>query len=252
MTMLPTFDPPASGIDEVIARMQILDARLPRGDGFWWFNKLYLRMTLAIREGLRSGQFQDPSFVIAWDIAFAQLYFDALRLAARNAPNLPRAWAPLRDARNRRGVLPLQFAIGGMNAHINRDLPWSLFDTCARFEQAPDDDSAVKRDFLTVNRILAATEAVAKQDFSTGFVRVVDWLFGRTDDELALWSIERARDAAWENTQHLWNLRASPTEQRRHMDIVDGFVGFAGRGILRPLFVLSSFSQLSLLRQAGD
>ncbi len=93
----------------------------------------------------------------------------------------------------------------------------------------------------------AATGAIAKQDFSTGFVRVIDWLFGRVDDELALWSIERARDAAWENTQHLWNLRASPAEQQNHMDIVDGFVGFAGRGVLRPLYVLSSFSQLSLL-----
>jgi hypothetical protein len=36
------------------------------------------------------------------------------------------------------------------------------------------------------------------------------------------------------------------------MDIVDGFVGFAGRGILRPLYAPSSFSQLSLLRQTRD
>jgi hypothetical protein len=103
-----------------------------------------------------------------------------------------------------------------------------------------------------VNRILAATEALAKRDFSTGFVGVIDWLFGRADDDLALWSIERARDAAWENTQHLWSLRAIPAEQRRHMDIVGGFVGFAVRGVLRPLYVPSSFSQLSLLRQARD
>jgi hypothetical protein len=74
MTTPPTFDIPASGIDEVIARMQFLDARLPRGDGFWWFNKLYLRMTLAIGEALRGGQFHDLSFVVAWDIGFAQLY----------------------------------------------------------------------------------------------------------------------------------------------------------------------------------
>jgi hypothetical protein len=67
----------------------------------------------------------------------------------------------------------------------------------------------VKWDFLAVNRILAATEAIAKRDFSTGFVGVIDWLFARVDDDFALWSIERARDAAWENTQHLWSLRPS-------------------------------------------
>jgi hypothetical protein len=69
MTTPPTFDTPASGIDEVIERMQQLNLLLPRGDGFWWFNKLYLRMTLAIRDALRTGQFRDPSFVIAWAAA---------------------------------------------------------------------------------------------------------------------------------------------------------------------------------------
>ena len=247
---LPFPATPARDIDEVIERMQRLDSWLPRGDGFWWFNKLYLRMTLAIREGLRTQRFAKPDFVTLWDIGFAQLYFDAVRLASSGAPQLPRAWAPLRDARSRRGILPLQFAVAGVNAHINRDLPWSLFAACSAFQLPPDDASAVQQDFLEVNRILAATEDAAKRDFSTGFVRVLDWLFGRTDDELALWSIRRARDAAWANTQLLWALRASPAEQRRHMDIVDGMVGFAGRGLLRPLFTLSSLSQLSLLRPA--
>ena len=247
---LPFPATPARDLDEVIERMRRLDGWLPQGDGFWWFNKLYLRMTLAIRDGVRTQRFANPELVTVWDIAFAQLYFDAVRLAGSNSPQLPRAWAPLRDARSRRGILPLQFAVAGMNAHINRDLPWSLLAACSALQLAPDDTGAVKRDFLEVNRILAATEEAAKRDFSTGFVRVLDWLFGRSDDELALWSIRRARDAAWENTQLLWVLRASPAEQHRHMDIVDGIVGFAGRGLLRPLFTLSSLSPLSLLRPA--
>lgn len=251
MSTPPPFDgPPATKIDEVIERMERLERWLPRGDGFWWFNKLYLRMTCAIREGLRARAFRNPEFVELWDVAFAQLYLDALRYATSDPSQLPRAWAALREARSRRGVLPLQFAIGGMNAHINRDLPLSLFDACARFELAPEHGGAVHTDFLIVNQILAATEEVAKRDFSTGFVRVIDWLFGSRDDELALWSISRARDAAWCNTQLLWQWRGRPDEQRRHMDIVDGVVGFAGRGLLRPLFWPSSLSQLTLFRPA--
>jgi Family of unknown function (DUF5995) len=250
--VLPFPDGPARDVDQVIERMHLLDDWLPQGDGFWWFNKLYLRMTLAIRTALHESRFQNPEFVVSWDVAFAQLYFQAVRLASSGSAELPRAWVPLRDARSRRGILPLQFAMAGMNAHINRDLPWSLLAACTQFQLPPDDAGAVNQDFLEVNRILASTEDAAKRDFSTGFVRMLDWLFGRVDDELALWSIRRARDAAWENTQLLWLRRESPAEQRLHMGIVDGMVGFAGRGLLRPLFTLSSLSQLSLVRPAAS
>jgi len=246
--VLPFPNGPARDVDQVIERMHLLDDWLPQGDGFWWFNKLYLRMTLAIQKALRANEFADPRFVEQWDIAFAQLYFDAVRLAATGSNELPRAWAPLRDARSRRGILPLQFAIAGMNAHINRDLPWSLLDACTQLGLPPADGSTVHRDFLKVNQILAATEEAAKRDFSSGLARFVDQLFGRVDDELALWSISRARDAAWGNTQLLWHLRAHPAEQRRHMDIVDGIVGFAGRGLLRPLYTPAFWSPLSLFR----
>jgi hypothetical protein len=238
----------AGSVDEVIERMRRLETWLPPRDGFWWFNKLYLRMTLAIREALRANQFVAPRFVEVWDLAFAQLYFDAVRLAATGSNELPRAWAPLRDARSRRGILPLQFAVAGMNAHINRDLPWSLLDACTQLDLPPDNGSAVHKDFLKVNQVLAATEDAAKRDFANGLAQVVDRLFGRTDDELALWSIARARDAAWVNTQLLWSRRGHPVEQRMHMDVVDGMVGFAGRGLLRPLYTPSNWSPLSLFR----
>ena len=42
----------------------------------------------------------------------------------------PSAWVPLFAQRSRRGVAPLQFALAGMNAHINRDLPVALVTTC--------------------------------------------------------------------------------------------------------------------------
>jgi Family of unknown function (DUF5995) len=43
---------------------------------------------------------------------------------------VPRAWVPLLEARAKRAVLPLQFAVGGMTAHINRDLPLVLVQMC--------------------------------------------------------------------------------------------------------------------------
>ena len=55
---------------------------------------------------------------------FAWLYFDAIAAA-----DPPSAWRPLFASAERRGILPLQFAFAGMNAHINRDLPVALVET---------------------------------------------------------------------------------------------------------------------------
>ena len=219
-------------IPAVVERMRRIDAELPRGDGFWWFNKLYLRTTEEVLAAHRAGAFVDPAFVTRWAAVFADLYFDALRVATAAPTRLPRAWRPLAEARSRRGIRPLQFALAGMNAHINRDLPVALFEVCQERGLPPVLDGPVRRDFETINEILARVQAEAKDDFTTPFWRVVDRLLGRADDVFILWSIERARDAAWVSTELLWCLRDRPAEQRHQIEILDGLVGYAGRGIL--------------------
>ena len=44
------------------------------------------------------------------------------RATSRPAGGCRQAWAPLVERRATRGVLPIQFALAGMNAHINHDL----------------------------------------------------------------------------------------------------------------------------------
>ena len=57
------------------------------------------------------------------DVVFANLYFDALVRAERDAASIPSAWKPLLNGRTKSRVARIQFALAGMNAHINRDLP---------------------------------------------------------------------------------------------------------------------------------
>ena len=122
-----------------------------------------------------------------------------------------------------------------MNAHINRDLPVALVDTCRALRLEPRRRSAQHHDFIRVNRILAEAEERAKADLATGLVGHVNRTFGTLDDVVAMWNVARAREAAWANAETLWALRAVPPLRSQFLLTLDRMVGFAGRGLLRPL-----------------
>ena len=74
-----------------------------------------------------------------------------------------------------------------------------------------------------------------KREFLTGDLAVADEALGRLDDVVAMWNVERAREAAWTNAETLWALRATPELGDAFLRTLDGIVGFAGRGLLRPV-----------------
>ena len=104
---------------------------LSRTDGVACFTRLYLEVTKAVQTELANTTFADPRFLEVLDVAFANLFFDAVRAHEQSPREAPRAWAPLFECRSTRGIAPLQFALAGMNAHINRDLPVALVTTWA-------------------------------------------------------------------------------------------------------------------------
>jgi hypothetical protein len=225
---------PAARIDEVIGRMTALTAVLPPGDGVRAFTQLYLAVTDAVAEA-EPGSFEDRAFVRWLDVVFANLYFDALRTALVTNGDVPRSWAPLVEARGSRAVLPLQFALAGMNAHINRDLPIALVKTCEQRRTDLRGGSPQHRDFCKINALLVLVEAKVKAELVTDALAHVDAALGEVDDVLAMWNVERARDAAWVNAETLWALRALPHLRAEFEASLDRFVGFAARGLLRPL-----------------
>jgi hypothetical protein len=221
------------GIDGVIRRMRAILRELPPEDGVAAFTRLYLAVTEAVSAQAR--QFENEPFLRALDVAFANLYFDALDALRSGSGAVPRAWAPLVEARGRPGVLPLQFALAGMNAHINRDLPVALVQTWKELALAPRRRSPERRDFRRVNALLEQTEARVKPTLVTGPVVAVDISLGRLDDVLAMWKVAKAREAAWVNAETLWALREAPALQRSFLRTLDRTIGLAGRGLLRPL-----------------
>jgi hypothetical protein len=224
-----------TSIQDVVERLQAIDVALPAGDGVSWFAKLYLEVTQSVGAAVVPGSFRDPAFLEQLDVTFAGLFLDALRRSLQQPPAIPKAWAPLFEARAERGVAPIQFALAGMNAHINRDLPVALVTTCER--EGVDLPSAEPEhaDFERINILLEAAEQRVKNWFATGFVGIVDAGLGDVDDRIAMWNVGRARDAAWVQALTLWTLRGVPALQRSFLETLDHVVGFAGRGLLVPL-----------------
>jgi Family of unknown function (DUF5995) len=200
--------------------------RRPLPDGVACFNGMYLEVTRAVRDALPS--FESRAFVERLDVLFAEFYFQAFDAAAAHAW-VSKAWAPLFERKDDRHVIALQFALAGMNAHINNDLAHALVLTWREAGGEPARDSPERRDYETVNGILERVERDIKAPLSDDLIAGVDRVLGTTDDTIALWSIRRAREDAWRRAQVM---RALPDGE---LDgLFDRFVGFAGHLLLRP------------------
>lgn len=227
---------PVSTIDDVIARMRAIDAQLPTKDGVAWFNKLYLRVTERVKEWHEQDVFESPGFLERLDVAFAQLYFRAYEAVEKGGDPeaAPKAWVPLFAEREETAIAPIQFALAGMNAHINYDLPLGLVDVCHALKLKLERDSPHHADFERVDRLLEEVENEVKSQFATGFVGELDHAFGRVDDVIAMWSVGRARDQSWMNAEILSAL-GSGFLGERFLRAHGRLVGAYGRGLLLPI-----------------
>jgi hypothetical protein len=167
-------------------------------DGVACFNFMYLRVTEEVLKRLRT--FQAPPATERLAVVFAEFYFTAYG-AARDLAWISKAWAPLIEKKSDRGIVPLQFAIGGMNAHINNDLTWALLQVWKERGVEPDAQSPEYADFVQVNTLLAAVQEEVRRTLQRGFLKWLDRLLGRTDDVVAQFVIGRARQEAWERAR---------------------------------------------------
>lgn len=225
---------PARSVEDVVALMQAIDATLPDNDGVKWFNRLYLRVTEAVGQEIGAAQFNDAQFLSMLDVVFANQYFAALSAGLADVNAAPPAWRPLLQCRYSSGIARIQFALAGMNAHINRDLPDGLVQTFTALGGDPLNDPTREQDFELVNGLLERVETRVKDEFTVGVVGAVDRIGGKTDDAVAMWNVRAARAAAWTNGQVLWGLRAMPRLRDRFFDKLDRMVGMAGQAMLVP------------------
>ncbi|HEY1594870.1 MAG TPA: DUF5995 family protein [Thermoleophilaceae bacterium] len=224
-------------VDQVLKRLETLDKELPDTDGVKWFNKLYLEVTQQVAAVAPTMKQEAPGFLPALDVFFGNRYFDAFDAAAHHR-QLPgdypfHAWKPLFAARHDKEIAPVQFALAGMNAHINHDLAIGVCDTCASRGSTPGDPE--HKDYDSVNGLISKVEQQMKAWLMTGLLKELDETFNPVDDIVAVWDVERARDAAWIRAQVIWSLRDAPSLQRDYEAVNDRATGLAGRALLIPV-----------------
>jgi len=213
----PAPDTPVASVAEAIARMEAIDAALPAADGLACFNRIYLDVTRQVNSQLGQGFFADPEFMTQLDVTFVNLYFGAAGAAAADPAAVPPAWQPLVDRRGTAGIEPVQFALAGLNAHINHDLPLAVVSTCTARATAPDDGPHFA-DYQKVDQLLDAAEQSIRQSFEDAAELAADRHLSAVANLIGNWSINGARDLAWNNSLLLWAIRDVPVARGLFLD----------------------------------
>jgi hypothetical protein len=210
--------------------MQRIEHDLPPRDGVAEFNRMYLEVTELVRDRIAAGTFVNAAFVTRLDLVFAGLYLDAVDAAVPGP-----AWAPLFECRREPGRVPIQYALAGMNAHINHDLPIAVVRACRQLGLTPG-SPGVEADYRKVNDLLALVHQQVRQSFLDGIALEVDERYAAPVANLVSgWSISRARDAAWTNAKVLWELQGVEPLRTDFLATLSRTVGMAGRYLLTPV-----------------
>jgi hypothetical protein len=226
--------PAVNSVSDLIDELRSLEAALSSGNGVKWFVRLYREVTEALALELRAGDLEDPVFLELLVLVYGNSVLNVCEDMERRSQRIARAWAPLFERRHDHRVAPIQFALAGLNAHTNHDVPIGLVHACRSTQIAPDTDGPQYRDYMKMTTLLKRTTESVKKWLVTGALEEVDENFGDVDDAIAMWSLQRGRQAAWTSGEVLWALRDNDALTVAYVSVMDRMTGFAGRGLLLP------------------
>jgi hypothetical protein len=216
-------------IADVIASLNAIENTCVDGDGLKWFNWLYLRVTQAV-----AAEADPAGWIAQLDFRFARLYLSAL-VAYLAGASTPSCWRVLFENRDHTPLGRIQFAMCGINAHINHDLAEAIVNTCGATGVRPNHTCPQYADYTALNSTLDAQIDTARHTLHVRLLGDVLPPVSQLEDTLAAWSISAARELAWQNAEHLWHLRGLPEMQSGFLDMLDGFTTVIGKTLLIPV-----------------
>jgi hypothetical protein len=218
-------------IPDVLATMQAIEALTVDGDGLKWFNQLYFQVTQAVENRVSTGGFTDAAFLAQLDVQFAGLYFGALKAFLLQA-SLPDCWNTLFTRRGQVELARIQFALAGVNAHINHDLPEALVATCTIAGVAPQHGTVQYNDYTSLNSTLDSLVEQAKQELNVRLLGEALPAASVLENTIAAWSVSAAREAAWCNAELLWHLRGEVVLSSGFEGTLDGMTTLVSKSLL--------------------
>lgn len=196
-------------LDLLLQKMiQQADAWEKSADRRYVFLRCYSMMSTNMVAAIREGQFEDPVWVSNLMQRFAEYYFVALEAYEHKAEPTSKVWKQAHEAAQQHELHVLQNLLLGVNAHINYDLPLSLYD-CLCQEWAILDDAqrrSRQNDHETVNAIISGTIDAVQDTVvepASPIMALVDQVLGRMDEWLLSQLITSWRQEVWNVAIHL-------------------------------------------------
>ncbi len=227
-------------IDGVVEQLQALldpmtDEPAEAVAGRRAFLATYLRTTRAVGEAVRRGRFEDPAWVEELDVAFAELYVDALAAHSEGRPT-PRPWRLAFEASPE--VHPLGHVLLGVNAHINYDLPQAMLQVIppGDFED-PELLARRHRDHEAVDAVLSQRVAAEGKEFDGQ--SLIDRALTPLNRAATRRFLRESRDKVWHNTHQLHTARLrGPEEYQRRLGELEVLTAARIADLLEPGLVL--------------
>ena len=167
------------------------------------FSLTYLRTTEEYRRAIEDPAFfEDTRFVNHEDVVFARYYFEAYDdWSAGRFAAVPQAWAIAFRAADQRAVSAAGNVVLGINAHVQRDLPFVL----AAIGMVKPDGSSRKPDHDQVNVFLNRVADDLYPEIARRFDPTIDdsELPGTADNFAEFQVIPTWREIAWRNAERL-------------------------------------------------
>jgi len=220
---------PIQTIDDVVSALDVIvQSAYDNQSRLGYFAALYRRVTLAVRDGISAGSFQNGPLMEQLDVVFASRYLDALSTFQAGG-TASRSWMVAFDGCNDADLLILQQLLAGMNAHINLDLGIAAAQVSPG-AQLPQ----LKPDFDQINGVLASLIGTVESEIAavSPLIGDLETIGMRSATCLINFNIVTARDAAWFAAQRL--AAEPPVLHDITVDALDLAVSLEGKAILHP------------------
>ena len=192
----------AKSINEVIETLeQIIQSSKTEENPLGYFAALYYKVTISVKDKLGENYFKDDQRMEQLDVIFANRYLSAYKKHMEGIPTT-KSWESAFKSSKNQNLIVLQHLLLGMNAHINLDLGIAAAEISTK-----STISELHSDFNKINELLASLLVEVQNDLAKiwPMLFVILKFLKKTDDLIANFSMNLARDGAWKFANELVN-----------------------------------------------
>ena len=234
-------------IEDVIEQMDLVIARcIKEKSKIGYFAVLYRDVTVQVSKMIKNKEFENNERMERLDVVFANRFLEAVDQYWKN-DKPSKSWLVAFENSKLNSPIILQHLLLGMNAHINLDL------AIATAQVAPGALlPQIKNDFQKIMQLLSnmIDGVQARIEEVSPFIKLIDRLGDRTDEMIAGFAVNKARDLAWITAEKL--AVETPEQFNKSYEFHDDIVSLLANVITKPGIIARTCFWIIRLRESKD